>query len=85
MTGLANRIRYSKSIPTSPKPEDVIIMDEIDHWVFSNPCRFDKFSSNQRVIGLTATVDDADLGGMEREILQTLGFCIHETWLGQPA
>jgi superfamily II DNA or RNA helicase len=85
MTGLVHRVKHCTKLPTSAKPEDAIILDEVDHWVFGNPGRLGKLSHNQRVIGLTATVDDADLGGMEREILQTLGFCIHEKWLGQPA
>ena len=85
MAGLVRRISYCTRLPTNPKPEDAIILDEVDHWIFGNPGRLGKLSQDQRVIGLTATVDDSDLGGMEREILRTLGFRIHEKWIGEPS
>jgi hypothetical protein len=60
---------------------DIILIDEADEIILSDPAKFkDKIQAN-RCICLTATPDNADKLGVEREVLKLLGL----TFLnGQP-
>jgi anthranilate/para-aminobenzoate synthase component II len=54
--------------------DDVLIIDEADSFIFNAPEAFKKLVSNNKCICLTATPDDCDGKGMEKAIVDALGF-----------
>lgn len=57
-------------------PGDIILIYEADELIHSNPARFAAKLSNHRCICLTATPDNADKSGVEREVILSLGFAV---------
>lgn len=53
---------------------DVILIDEADEIILADPAKFNAKIGVNRCICLTATPDNADKKGVEREVLLHLGF-----------
>ena len=64
---------------TFNQSDDVLIFDEADQFIFNNPVYFIKRTSNCRCIALTATPGESDSSGVEKNLLQQMGFHIYES------
>jgi hypothetical protein len=53
---------------------EIILVDEADEFILSDPARFAEKIQNHNCICLTATPDNDDSQGAEREVLKLLGF-----------
>ena len=60
---------------------DIILIDEADHIILKNPSKFKDMIQANRCICLTATPDNDDKLGVEREVLELLGLAFFN---GQP-
>ena len=51
-----------------PAQGELLIIDEIDHFVFKDPIAFNEFVDSCLLLGFTATPDDFKPAGAERNI-----------------
>jgi len=58
------------------KPGEIILIDEADELILPDPASFSAKIQHSKCICLTATPDNEDKQGMEREVLKLLGFSI---------
>ena len=49
-------MQYHENIDFNPGPNSLVLIDESDDFLFTNPGKFLKFSRRPKVISLTATV-----------------------------
>jgi hypothetical protein len=56
------------------QPDDVLVVDEADSLLFSDPLTFQTFLGDSPCICLTATPDDQDIKGTEKFVVDKLGF-----------
>jgi len=72
------KLGYHKDLDFAPQTNSVIIFDEADHYIFSDPAAFMKFTKKSLCICLTATCADDAVAGIERSVLKAMGFRIFE-------
>lgn len=74
MHGLIANVEYHIGLNFETKPGDVILIDEADQVILSNHSQFEKKVKSNRCICMTATPDNENKRGVEREILNSSGF-----------
>ena len=63
------------------QPQDVIIVDEADYFLFTDLTTFiEKIKSNPTIC-VTATIDNDDKQGVERKLIQAVNFQVCDTTL----
>ena len=63
---------------------DILLIDEADLFIFSNPVRFLNAVKSHRCVCLTGTPDNCDQDGVERSILQALKFTMFDPVVENP-
>lgn len=81
-TGLEQSVEYHVGLDFACKSGDVILIDEADELILSDPSKFYAKTKQNKCICLTATPDNDDKQGVEREVLKLLGFSMFD---GQPS
>ena len=74
LNGLESSVAYHTGLDFDCLAGEIILVDEADELILSNPAKFQAILSNHRCICLTATIDNADKEGVEREVIKHLGF-----------
>ena len=78
---LKDRVHFQVGLDFSPQPDDVIIADEADDFLFSDLTAFiDKIKYNPTIC-FTATIDNDDKQGVERKLIQAGKFQVYDTTL----
>ena len=78
---LGDRVHFQVGLDFAPKPEDVIVVDEADYFIFSDLTVFlDKIKYNPTIC-FTATIDNDDKQGVERSLIQAWKFQLYDTTL----
>lgn len=72
LSGFADRVVYQVGLHYEGKSSGFMIIDESDTLIFNNPDAFLTLLSKCRVICLTATPDDNDRKGVEKQVLTTM-------------
>lgn len=75
---LEDAVEYHVGIDFDCQPGDVILVDEADELVFGNPEKFLLKTKGMNCICLTATPDNEDNKGVEREVLKGMGFSLYD-------
>lgn len=73
MAGLTDQVLYHSSLFFSKEPTDVVIFDESDSHVFGEPKAFQAIMNTNRCVCFTATPDDNDVQGAEKQLVTVLG------------
>ena len=74
LNGLESSVVYHAGLDFDCLANEIILIDEADELILSNPAKFSVKFSHHRCICLTATIDNADKDGVEREVISFLGF-----------
>lgn len=64
-----NCISFRLGLDFHREPTDIILVDEADQLIFSDPDSFKVLSQENKCICLTATCDDNDAQGIKRSII----------------
>jgi hypothetical protein len=72
LSGLTDRVFYHVGISFECTGSDILIIDESDTLIFEDPGAFGKMMEKNRCICLTATPDDNDRKGAERQVIASL-------------
>ena len=65
LRSMGDRIVYHPNLDFECGATDIMICDEADAFIFSDPTKFNAFIFNKMCICLTATLGNADSGSME--------------------
>lgn len=76
LNALGSSTVYHTGLDFEYQVGEIILIDEADELILSNPTKFSTKFSNNHCICLTATPDNADKDGVEREVISFLGFKI---------
>ena len=71
-------VEYHSDLNFQPSLKSVLIFDESDELIFSDPAAFRKFIKKSYCICLTATCAEDSVAGIERSVLQSMNFKIFE-------
>jgi late competence protein required for DNA uptake (superfamily II DNA/RNA helicase) len=72
LSGLTDKVFYHVGIGFECTGGDILIIDESDTLIFEDPEAFDKMMDKNRCICLTATPDDNDRKGAEKQVITAL-------------
>ena len=72
------KVLYHSNIDFTPGPNSVVLVDENDEHMFSNPTAFLRFVRKSICVCLTATPADDATGGIERSVLKAIEFKVFE-------
>jgi len=67
-----DRVLYHSNIDFTPGQNSVVLVDENDEHMFTNPTAFLKFIRKSICVCLTATPADDATGGIERAVLKAM-------------
>ena len=81
---IEERVSYHPNLDFDKDPDDLLIYDESDHFLFNNPKLFDEFTSENQCICFTATPGGDDKN-YEAKILNHLGLKIIKDQDTQPS
>ena len=76
-----HKIQRHCDIDFSPSSNSIVILDDCDDLVLSNPYAFMKFSKRTTCIVLSATATKSYTGGIEGNVLKKLEFKVFEDLL----
>jgi hypothetical protein len=71
---MEDRVIYHPNLDFVCGPADIMICDEADAFIFSDPTKFHDFILDKICICLTATLGDADSRGMEQKVIKAMEF-----------
>jgi hypothetical protein len=80
MHGVITNVEYHIGLDFEVKPSDVILIDESDQVILSNHSKFEKKIKQNRCICVTATPDNDNKKGVERETLNSSDFKFINGW-----
>ena len=78
LTGLETNVEYHVGMDFKCQLGDVILIDEADELILADPEKFLNQTKDFKCICLTATPDNEDDKGVERETLKVLGFSMFD-------
>ena len=81
LNGILSQVEFHVGLDFECQPGEIILVDEADQLVLSNPAMFFIKIQHNKCICLTATPDNEDKLGVEREVLKLMGFSMFN---GQP-
>lgn len=73
---LDSKVEFHAGLDFECQPGDIILIDEADELILDDPVKFVAKIKQHRCICLTATPDNDDSQGVEREVLKFVGFSI---------
>ena len=74
MTDFEECAHYHSDLDFEPKKNSIIIIDEIDYFIYGDTGHFYSFQLKQRIIGFTATASSKEIQGLERSVFETMKF-----------
>ena len=80
LNGISGSVEYHIGLDFDSKPTDIILIDEADEVILSDHAKFEKKVKSSRCICLTATPDNENKNGVERETLNLSGFKFINGW-----
>ena len=73
LSGVSEKVAYHVGTDFSFESTDLLLVDESDSIIFKDPMAFNALLTRCRCICLTATPDDNNHKGAERQVLKALG------------
>jgi hypothetical protein len=83
LAGLADRVSYHVGLDFEHIYGSILVIDESDTLIFDNPDAFREMMAKSRCICFTATPDDNNRKGVERQVITDIGLTKFE--YGYPA
>jgi hypothetical protein len=74
LTAFQARVQYHTGIDFESSLGDLFIFDEADTFILDNTDSFVKFTRNNSCICMTASPDDQDESGVEKKMIDTMGY-----------
>ena len=71
------RIHHHSQLSDEWTAEDLVIVDEADCFIFSDPAAFSLAMQSTNTVCFTASAADSDLSNLEAKVLEKLGFEIY--------
>ena len=69
-----DRVEYHVGLEFEHNDNEMIIFDEVDSLMFSQPISFRKIINKCIAIGFTATPDNNKTSGIEKSVVKSMGF-----------
>ena len=85
LASIEKKIKYHCDLKFKSYPGEIILIDEADEFIFTDPKLFNKATEGRKVMCLTATVDDHKEESLERALISKLGFRIYDSLDGVSA
>ena len=76
LNAIDSKVEFQVGLDFECQQGEIILVDEADELILSNPARFMEKIQQLKCICLTATPDNDDSQGVEREVLKHMGFSI---------
>jgi hypothetical protein len=74
LRSMEDRVVYHSNLDFMCGPADIMICDEADAFIFSDPTKFQAFILDKMCICLTATLGSADSRGVEQKVITAMEF-----------
>ena len=71
-------MEYISEPKLNVRQKDILLVDEVDHFAFSNPVDFGALVQKLKTIAFTATIPDQDLDELEARVLRRMQFKMFE-------
>ena len=68
------KVHYHDGLDFETEKGDLIIIDEVDYFIYGDTKDFYEFQLNKRIIGFTATASTKEVKGLERTVFETMKF-----------
>lgn len=80
MTGSVDKIAYHTTLDFPSEIGSVVLIDEVDYFLYNDPNRFYALTRDKVVIGFTATTGTHKLRTIEKQVLSDMQFVERSYW-----
>lgn len=74
MTDFEKNVHYHDDLIFESEKGDLIIIDEVDHFIYGDTKQFYFFQQNKKIIGFTVTASTKEIKGLERSVFECIKF-----------